>query len=173
MITVISATNRTDSNTEVVAAHYASLLKIRGVDAKLFSLKSLPQDFLSSEMYSNGGDKMKSIVDDYIVGADKIVFIIPEYNGSYPGVLKIFLDGVNSKLFSGKKAGIIGLSNGHSGNLRGQEHLTSVLHYLRMMVHYLQPKLSNISQSINESAEIVDERTLRLLNEHAEGMIQF
>ena len=173
MITVISATNRAGSKSEVVASGYTAILKTKGAETSLFALKNLPEDFIYPEMYGKRSLALEEILDQFIVKAEKIVFVIPEYNGSYPGILKTFLDAAHPKFFRGKKAGIIGVSEGHTGNLRGQEHLTGVLHYMRMMVHFLQPKLSNIDKVINEHSEITDARTLRLLGEHADQMISF
>jgi chromate reductase len=50
-ITIISATNRVDSNTEKVANYYKSALKSKGVDVELFSLKDLPESVLHTDLY--------------------------------------------------------------------------------------------------------------------------
>ncbi len=173
MITVIASTNRPDSMTEIVAGKYFELVKSKVDDAKYFSLKQITAEFLHPQMYEKKHEAMIALVEEFIAPADKLVFIIPEYNGSYPGILKCFLDMVHPKYFREKKAGIIGLSDGHAGNLRGQEHLTGVLNHLRMLVHFAQPKLSDIDKMMDENGEINDERVLRLLNDHAERMINF
>jgi chromate reductase len=173
MITIISSTNRNNSRSEDVSREYHQILKDKGSDVRFFSLGQLPVGFLHPEMYKSVSDDMQAIIDEFIAPAEVFVFIIPEYNGSYPGILKTFLDTIPPKYFREKKAGIIGVSDGHAGNLRGEEHLTGVLHYLRLMVHYAQPKLSDIDKMLDENGRVVDERALRLLNDHAEKMIRF
>lgn len=116
---------------------------------------------------------MRQIIETHIEGADKLVFVIPEYNGSYPGILKLFLDGMPPRLLRDKKAGIIGVSDGRAGNLRGQEHLTGVLHYLKVHVHYAKPKLSSIEEALGKNGEITRDETIRQLAEHARLMIEF
>ncbi len=172
MITIIASTNRADSMTEVVSKTIYELLVARGAEVKLYSIKELPTSFLHAEMYSSSAGSMDQIIDDYIKDSEKFIFVIPEYNGSYPGILKLFIDAIHPKFFRGKKAGIIGISDGHSGNLRGQDHLTGVLHYLKMHVHFFQPKLSAIDKLIADQ-KITDARAEKLLNELADYMLKF
>lgn len=167
MITVISATNRPESKSLVIARHYASLLESMNTDFELISLEELPRDFVFEDLYGTKSERFNQIIDRYIAKADKLVFIIPEYNGSFPGILKCFLDGIHPRIIRDKKAGIVGVSDGHAGNLRGQEHLTGILHYLRVHVHYNKPKISNVDDIVNENNQITDERVIRLLTEHA------
>ncbi len=173
MVTVIASTNRPESLTEIVAQKYFALVKSKESDAKYFSLQQLTTNFFHPNMYEKKDESLIALVEEFIAPSDKLVFIIPEYNGSYPGILKCFLDMVHPKYFREKKAGIIGISDGHAGNLRGQEHLNGVLQHLRMLVHFAQPKLSDINKMMNDDLEIVDERVLRLLHDHAERMINF
>jgi NAD(P)H-dependent FMN reductase len=173
MITIISATNRPDSITLSVSRAYSEFLTDAGIENQVFTLRDLPADFASEEMYESRQGKSLELVKQYIEGVEKFVFVIPEYNGSYPGVLKAFIDGVAPKQFRGKKAGIIGLSSGRAGNLRGQEHLTGVLHYLKVMVHYHQPKISQIDQLVDSNGALTDTSTLQILKDHASEMAIF
>ncbi|MDZ4822870.1 MAG: NAD(P)H-dependent oxidoreductase [Flavobacteriales bacterium] len=173
MITIIGGTNRPDSATEIVAQHYYSILKTREEEVQLLSLRDLPHEFAFSDVYGKRTEPMKLLVAQYIEAADKFLFVIPEYNGSFPGVLKTFIDAVHPKHFMGKKAAIVGLSEGHSGNLRGQDHLTGILHYLRMQVHYSKPKLSGIETLLNAGRMLVDEKTLNQLEVHAGLFVKF
>lgn len=172
MITVISSTNRPESMTSLVSASIFELLKSRGCDVKLFSLQDLPSSFLHDEMYRSDDHAMDGVIQDYVQNTDKFIFVIPEYNGSYPGILKLFLDAIHPRYFREKKAGLIGVSDGHSGNLRGQEHLTGVLHYLKMYVHFFQPKLSNIENLLTNHV-ITDPRAVKQLNDFADHMVRF
>ena len=61
----------------------------------------------------------------------KLVIIVPEYNASFPGVLKAFIDGLTYPGgIQGKKAALVGLSGGGQGGLLAMTHLTDVLMYL-------------------------------------------
>ncbi|HET8962781.1 MAG TPA: NAD(P)H-dependent oxidoreductase, partial [Chitinophagales bacterium] len=135
MITVISATNRSHSNTEKIARFYVQLMEKQGVVPKLFSLEQLSPDMEFIDLYGKHSLKFQQLLDEYIIPAEKFVFIVPEYNGSFPGILKLFIDAVHPDLNRGKKSALVGVSAGRAGNLRGLDHLTGVLHYLGIHVH--------------------------------------
>jgi chromate reductase len=170
MITILSGTNRNDSYTEAVARVFAEILSSSGDPVQLFSLRDIPQDFVRSDLYGKSSQEMQAILDKFIAPVNKFVFVVPEYNGSFPGVLKLFIDAVPPRLWKDKKATIIGVSSGRAGNLRGQEHLTGIFHYLKMHVHYNKPKLSGIEGLMNDQRRIIDEPTMKILIEHAEAV---
>lgn len=173
MITIISGTNRKDSFTESVSHVLASFLLQKGENAQVLALHQLPADFLFSDLYDHRTEEFNSILDQFVKPVDKFIFVAPEYNGSYPGVLKVFLEAMSPKTWTDKKALIVGVSDGHAGNLRGQEHLTGVLHYLKMHVHYNKPKLSSIERIMNESRDGFDERTTSQLDKFIQQAIAF
>lgn len=173
MITVISGTNRTDSYTKVVAEQYVEILRNEGQEVGFYSLDSLPKEFIVSDLYGERSQEFKSVIEQFFVPVNKFVFIIPEYNGSFPGIVKTFIDAIPPKLFHNKKAGIIGVSSGLAGNLRGQEHLTGILQYLKMFVHYNKLKLSHIDKIMDMSGTFKDEKDHSRLAEHAHQMISF
>ena len=145
-ILVISTTNRPASLTVTVAKYYLACLQEAHIPAELLSLTDLPKDFTASALYANKGkntffNKMTKLLDRYT----KYVFIIPQYNGSFPGVFKAFIDGYAAPhIFQGKKAALVGVSRGMQGGLLGLSHVTDILIYLGMVVYPIQPKLANI-----------------------------
>lgn len=173
MITIVSSTNRPSSKSLVVARIYQQILNERGVECQVLSLSDLPHDFAFDDLYGQQSEELSGIISRYMEAADKFVFIIPEYNGSFPGILKAFLDGIHPRTCTNKKAGIIGLSDGRAGNLRGQEHLTGILHYMKVFVHYSKPKLSVIDNLLDADNRIIDAGIMKVLEEHAGLMIEF
>jgi NAD(P)H-dependent FMN reductase len=142
------------------------LLSDQQIDSQLLDLSLLPSDFFSPSMYNERSESFMQMFHSNTKDTHHILFVIPEYNGSYPGVLKMFLDASPVQLFRNKHASMIGLSDGHAGNLRGQDHLTGVLHYLKMHVHYHKPKLSNISRSFDPTGKLLNEQYMDQLKEH-------
>lgn len=173
VITVIISTNRRESTTSRVAALIAKLLQKENHPVQILDLAELPTDFFRPSMYDERSADFIDLFNRYIEPADHLVFVIPEYNGSYPGVLKMFIDASPVKSFWNKRASIIGLSDGHAGNMRGQEHLTGVLHYLKMHVHYHKPKLSGITRSFDTEGHLTDQRYQSQLEEHAKMIVEF
>ena len=101
MITIIAGTNRPDSNSERIANFYHNLIP---EESQVLALKDLPRDFVYADTYGEGSDAFNAIVKTNIIDADKFIFIIPEYNGGFPGVLKAFIDAVHPKHFNDKKS---------------------------------------------------------------------
>ena len=166
MYTIISATNRIGSHTEKVANQYYRILKEKGIEAKLFSLKNinvLERDiaFVKSE-------------NEFLIPAEKIIFIIPEYNGSFPGVLKAMIDTSDiRKAWWGKKALLTGVATGRAGNLRGMDHITGVLNYIKMIVHHNKLPISVIDKVMDEDGTITNKSTLLAIDQQVDEFINF
>ncbi len=169
MITIISGTNRPNSNSEKIANFYNNLTPEK---SQVLCLKDLPKDFVFADTYSEGSKEFNQIVNDKIVNANRFIFVIPEYNGGFPGVLKAFIDAVPPKHFHDKKAALVGLSSGHTGALRPMDQFSDILHYLKVEVLSAKPKLSGIEKLI-ENDVLVDERALSLLNDQIERFKKF
>lgn len=165
MYTIISGTNRIGSHTERVALTYQQILSTKNIDASLLSLKSLDVLRRSPEILQ--------IEAEILIPTDKFIFIIPEYNGSYPGVLKALIDNSDiRKAWQFKKALLTGVATGRAGNLRGMDHLSDCLHYLKMNVHYNKLPISVIDKVMNEDGHF-NKETQRVISEQLDEFISF
>ena len=165
MYTIISGTNRVGSHTEKVAKEYQRILKEKNIDARIFSLKNLDVLHRSPEILK--------IEAEILIPTKKFIFIIPEYNGSYPGVLKTLIDNSDIKnVWQFKKALLTGVATGRAGNLRGMDHLADTLHYLKMNVHYNKLPISVIDKVMDENGHL-NKETLRVINDQISDFIDF
>ena len=179
MICVISGTNRPDSKTREISRLIVNTLnEIQDDEVELIDLQDIPSESLSNMMYSSAGQDqwIREVQDKYIVPSEKWIIITPEYNGSYAGVLKVFIDALSVRAyndtFNGKYVGLIGISSGRAGNLRGMEHLTGVLQYLKMHVFHNKLPISRIETLVNESGN-VDEETRGEIKKMLTDYIEF
>lgn len=172
-ITIISATNREGSNTEHIANYYFNTLKNKGINATVLSLKALPPSFLATDLYGQRSPEFQKIIDTYIENQTKFIFISPEYNGSFAGVLKVFLDAVPPKIWQDNKACLVGVSSGRAGNLRGMEHLTNILNYLKVNVYHNKLPISVVTNLLNESGALVDNETQKVIDLQIDGFLSF
>ncbi|MFD2245650.1 NADPH-dependent FMN reductase [Pontibacter ruber] len=174
MITIITGTNRPSSNSRAVANIYSELLRKRGVASQILDLADLPADFTATALYDNTGtNEAFNKLSSLIASSDKFVFIVPEYNGSFPGVLKAFIDGLEyPNTFKNKKAALVGLSSGVQGSGLAMSHLTDIFNYLGMHVLALKPRLAQIEKNLKEGT-ITNELYLELLNQQIEQFITF
>ncbi len=165
MYTIISGTNRIASHTEKVAAEYQRLLKEKDIDAGIFSLKNL--DVL------NRTPEFLKVENEILIPTQKFIFILPEYNGTFPGVLKAMIDNSDiGKAWYHKKALLTGISTGRAGNLRGMDHLSASLNYLKMNVHHNKLPISLIDKVMDANGKLNDE-TLKVIDEQITEFINY
>ncbi|MDO9001096.1 MAG: NAD(P)H-dependent oxidoreductase [Bacteroidota bacterium] len=172
-IVVISSTNRPNSNTLMVSKIYQDILKSKNVDVKILDFCALPENIAFGEVYGKRSEAYTSLIDKYIVNSKKFIFVVPEYNGSYPGILKLFLDSVNPKMWEDKDACLVGVSAGRAGNLRGIDHLTSVLNYLKMHVYYNKLPISTVDKIMNAEGKFISEDVLKTCELQIEGFLKY
>ena len=164
--TIISGTNRADSYTERVARTYQDKLQIKGIEASVFSLKDL--DVL------NRNESFIEKESSILIPTNKFIFIIPEYNGSYPGVLKALIDNSDiKKTWWWKKALLTGVSSGRAGNLRGMDHLVGTLQYLKMIVHPNKLPISIVETLFDEKEILSHTPTSDAIDTQLQEFIDF
>lgn len=180
MITIIVGTNNRKSKTFHFANHYYKTLKRKTKEkVVLLDLKDLPADMCHADMYSPDGQspEIKTLQDEYMLPAKKFVFVMPEYNGSFPGVVKLFLDACSIReyksTFSGKKASLVGVASGRAGNLRGLDHLADILNHVGTLVHPNKLPISSIDALIDEKGKITDADCKKALKKHMEDFLAF
>lgn len=174
MITIVSGTNRPHAKTRQVADYYYTLLTNLQAECQILDLADLPTDFVFSALYANAGknaqfNALRSLMDN----SEKFVFIIPEYNNSFPGVFKAFIDGLSyPNSFIHKKCALVGISDGVQGNALGLSHLTDVLNYLG--VHVLAQKVRIPFMHRNFSkGKITDPLISQLMEEQVQLLLKF
>lgn len=165
MYMIISGTNRIGSHTEKVAKEYQRILSKKNIEAKIFSL-------LDFDVLHRSPEFLK-IETEILIPTQKFIFIIPEYNGSYPGVLKTMIDNSDiKKVWYFKKALLTGVATGRAGNLRGMDHLADTLHYLKMNVHYNKLPISLIDKMLDKNGRL-NEETSKVVNDQVDEFISF
>lgn len=171
MILILSGTNRRGSNTRKIANYVqTALTQITDEEVKFLSLEDIPNNMLHDNMYN--GDEMPSevidIQEEYILPTDKWIILSPEYNGSFSGILKLFIDSMSMRKyaenFKDKSGALIGVSSGRAGNLRGLEHLTGLLNYLGMHIHPAKLPISSIANVLGDN-DMPDEGTQSAIND--------
>jgi NAD(P)H-dependent FMN reductase len=100
--------------------------------------------------------------------ADAIVIVSPEYNHSFPGLLKHVLDSC-LKEYIHKAAGIVGVSAGAFGGARVIENLQPVLRELGLVSIFWDVNFGTIGKVFDRDGRLLDQayvgRTDKFLNE--------
>jgi chromate reductase, NAD(P)H dehydrogenase (quinone) len=152
MITVLVSTNRKGSVSAQIAQLYLDKLDANGEDSRVMSLEDLPSDFVFSALYEHAGRNTAfNAFVAKLIESDTFIIIVPEYNNSFPGVFKAFLDGMPyPNPLAGKWAALVGVSSGMQGASLALSHLTDVLNYLQVNVLAAKPKLAQIHLYLQE-----------------------
>jgi NAD(P)H-dependent FMN reductase len=157
MITVISGTNRPNSNTIKIANLAVEGLRQEGEDVELLDLAELPMEIFDGASY---GEKPASFgpFQDSVLSSDGILTVIPEYNGACPGVMKYFIDMLRfpDSLYE-TPAGFIGLSAGPWGAVRAVEQLEMVFQYRHAHLFGRRVFIPNVGKALNDEGRFADE----------------
>jgi chromate reductase len=165
LITVVSATNRNNSKTQKLSLIIMDKLEKMGIEAKLCDLNQLPKDLFVPEHYWNTPESFKPF-QEMILQADGIINVIPEYNGSFPGVYKYFIDLLKfPDSLRHKPAGFIGLASGYFGAVRSTEQAEMIYQYREAHIFGRRVFFPGIEDKLSEDLKsITDERLEKKLD---------
>lgn len=126
---IISGTSRPDSNalkvSKVLQGHYAAA----GVKAEILSMAELPPEAFLPTVYATKPPAVAAM-QERVLAASGLHVVTPEYNGSFPGVLKHFIDLLKfPESFDGKPVAFTGEAAGQWGGLRAVEQLQQIFGY--------------------------------------------
>ncbi|MBK9272211.1 MAG: NAD(P)H-dependent oxidoreductase [Saprospiraceae bacterium] len=138
-ILIVSGTNRPNSQSFQVAKICQKFLDQLGEKSRVHSLEEFCEDLANPDYYQSESwtNEMVNFQDHWIFPAVKFIFVIPEYNGGFPGALKLWLDVLSvrnrEECFAFKKFALIGISEGKSSNIRGLDHFLAIARYFQMI----------------------------------------
>ena len=166
MYIIFSATNRAGSNTLKVAKQIETLFIAAGITPFFYSLEAYTD--------TQKGHLIQQLENDALTAATKIIIVAPEYNGSYPGILKLLIDHCDVKTsWWHKKVMLVGVAAGRQGNARGLDHLTNMLNYLKVNVLPNKFPISGINALLNADDTFNHADTIATLNTQVNEFINF
>ena len=130
-----------------------------------FDIAALP--YFSQDIENDPPDFVTNL-KEMIREAEAVLFITPEYNRSFPGVLKNAIDWgsrpYGHNLWNKKPAAILGASPGSTGTFGAQHHLRQSLSYLNMRVMG-QPELyfGFADKAFNKNGELINDKSKELI----------
>ena len=174
VIYIISGTNREQAVSYKVSQIYQQEFSALGISSEIIDLQKLPTDYLFSGLYDNAGkNEEMNVIRKKMKEGKKFVFVIAEYNGSFPGVLKAFIDGLEYPgTFTNKKCALVGISSGNQGAVLAMSHLTDILNYCGAHVLAQKPKLASISAHF-EAGVITSERYMKHIKLQVKQLLDF
>jgi len=121
-VTIILGTGREGSKSEKVANFVVEEAKNFGFEVEYIKVK----DWLDKPFTGGMSEEKRNKMSEILNNSQGFIIVSPEYNHSFPGELKLFLDEFYEE-FNHKPVGICGVSVGKLGGARMIESLRLVL----------------------------------------------
>jgi len=170
---IISSTDRPGSKSLKVSRYVATLYHKHGVEPDIISLEDFP---LADVVGGPYGKEIPSITEfrEPVINADGLLFVIPEYNGSFPGVLKVFVDHLPfPQAFEKLPMAFIGVADGAFGGLRAVEQFQLITNYRNAIQFPERVFIQRASKEFDPEHGLKNEFQQGLLESQTSNYIEF
>ncbi len=155
-IPVILGTARQGRESEDAARFvFEQTKKCAGVETEFIDIRTLPMKL------DDAGEQMKDPKFAATIDrCDGLIIVTPEYNHSFPGLLKHALD-MNLKEYVHKAVGICGVSAGIMGGSRVIESLLPVMRELGLVTIFEDVNFGKVGTLFDDHGNLLDENFIR------------
>ena len=172
VLTLVGGISRDSLNKKLF--HGIEGLNLENFSFHHFDIASLP--YFSQDIEMDPPDKVTEYKDK-IRECQALLVVTPEYNRSYPGVLKNAIDWgsrpYGQNLWDKKPAAILGASPGNIGTFGAQHHLRQVFSYLNMYVLGQPEFYFNSTGAFDDKGVLTNEKTKHLLQKFFDEFYEF
>jgi len=162
-VLVFAGSIRSDSYNQKLARAAATALQEAGADVTFADLKAYPMPFYDGDVEASQGmpenaRAFKKILAEH----DAFVIASPEYNGSFPALLKNVIDWTSRPetgekplvAYRGKTAAILSTSPGPGGGKRGLKQLRELLEMMGVDVIPAQLAIARAGEAFDAAGEL-------------------
>jgi len=172
-ILVISGTNRPNSRTLAVARRVAQHYRDATIWCEFLDLQDLPPEVFSPQAYGSKPPAFQTVQQN-VLDAAGLHVVVPEYNGSFPGVLKYFIDLLQfPESFDHKPVAFVGVASGSWGGLRAVEQMQMVFGYRNAHTYPERVFISEVNRKLAMDGALTDPAIDDRLAKQARGFAQF
>ena len=153
-----------------MSAHAARFMvgrieKRQAVSTELIDLSAMPLPI------DDAGEEIKDAAfSNRMARADALVIVTPEYNHSFPGLLKHALDSC-LKEYIHKAAGIVGVSAGPFGGIRAIQDFLPVIRELGLVNIFWDVSFGNVASVFDASGKLLDEAFIKRADKFLDELI--
>jgi NAD(P)H-dependent FMN reductase len=172
-LVVICSTNRVGALARKLAIQTSGIYQAVGHSCDLLDMAELPASALDPQAYKCPSADLLGLIDRFL-GADGVHFVVSEYNGSFPGVLKLFIDLLPyPQGLDNRPCALIGLAAGQFKGLRAVEQLQQIAGYRNALQFPRRLFLGDSQRLFNDQGRLADPELVTRLEEQCAGFLSF
>ena len=180
-ILVLAGSARVDSIHRKLARQTVDALRHEGVEATLADLRDFPMPIYDGDLEAGEGlPPAAKALKELARRHDGFAIASPEYNGSFPALLKNALDWISRpepgdrplEVFRGKVAAILSASPGAGGGRRGLHQLRELLEMMSVSVIAEELAIARASAAFDAEGQLVRAEDVTGLRELAAALAE-
>jgi chromate reductase len=178
---IFAGSTRSDSLNRKLARAAATELRGRGVEVTLADLREFPMPLYDGDLeVSHGLPEAAIAFRKLLAEHDLLVIASPEYNGSFPALVKNVIDWTSrpaaagerpAALYRGKRAALLAGSPGQGGGRRGLRHLRELLEMIGVTVIAEPVAIASAFNAFDETGELVREDAVQAVGKWADEVV--
>ena len=171
-IHILSSTDRPGSNALKVSNYAKNFLNGKA-EVEVFSLKDFPYADVVGGKYGKDIESVEKFNNKFL-DADGFLFVVPEYNGGFPGVLKLFIDYLPfPEVMDKMPVSFIGEAAGSFGALRPVEHIQQILSYRNALIYSQRMFIKDVNNTFDPEDGLKSDMLQGLLEDQLNGFVEF
>jgi NAD(P)H-dependent FMN reductase len=151
----------------IVAGHESELVDFKEIPLPFYNLDTVPVA-LKGVYPNENAQKWSNIARK----ADAFVLVVSEYNHGYSAVLKNALDWLYME-FNRKPFGMVGVSDGKYGGMRGMEQLRQVIENFGAVAMREVVPFGPVQDAFNSEGKLIDESYLKKIDGLLKALVEF
>ncbi|MED5374498.1 MAG: NAD(P)H-dependent oxidoreductase [Myxococcota bacterium] len=173
-LTVLCGTNRPGARSRLVSKRLMERYEaFEGVQVRLMDLADLPVELAAPESFANKPPGFAPFVEQ-IQESDAVHVVSPEYNGGYPGILKLFIDPRPfPESLEKRPVAFTGVAAGRFGALRPIEQLQAIFGYRNAHIYPERIFIAGAADALDERGEVIDDFVRGLVDQQVSGFVEF
>lgn len=170
---IIASTNRPQSRSLKLSQIVQNTFRDLGEEVEIIDLAQVPLQELLEQPYNPKelSPSMQGLIQK-LNQSEGLYFVVPEYNGSLPGALKLFIDHwTYPETFEHRPVAFMGIG-GMFGGLRPVEHLQQIMGYRNAFCYPDRIFIQNVWTQL-DGDQLKDQTVVSLLKAQVKGFQLF
>ena len=169
-VALITGSMRPGNNTAKAAAVVAAELESHGAEVMLIEPHEWPIRFPGED----GGEEATARLQEQVGSATALVFVTPEYHGSYSAAIKRVVENLGfPSVIAAKPVALVGVAGGTIGAIKALEHLRSVCSHIGALVLPGPVSVANADTVFDPDGQLMDRKIEARLQQLARNLIEY